>query len=74
MPVDGQFNPITEEDLITGYEYTTSDDDTGTGTVTFNEDFEVVGEAFDDGEGNTFSQQTTTNDDGVYRNHDKHKC
>ena len=67
MPVDGQFNPITEEDLITGYEYTTSDDVTGaSNTVTFNEDFEVVGEAFDDGEGNTFSQQTTTNDDGSY--------
>ena len=63
--LDGQFNPITEEDLITGYEYTTSDDDTGaTNTVTFNEDFEVVGEAFDDGEVIP-SQQTTTNDDGV---------
>ena len=31
-----------------------------------NEDFEVVGEAFDDGAGNTFSQQTTTNEDGSY--------
>ena len=35
MPVDGQFNPILEDDLLTGYEYTTSDDDTGaTNTVT----------------------------------------
>ena len=67
MPVDGQFTPITEDDLLTGYEYSTSDEDTGaTNTVTFNEDFEVVGEAFDDGAGNTFSQQTTTNEDGSY--------
>ena len=67
MPVDGQFTPINSDDLSEGYTHTTTEDGGGSNTVTFNEDFDVIGEAFNDGEGNTFSQTTVDNEMALIR-------